>query len=174
MVLLKPGKSRYTETMFRKALTGAGAILVLFHVWLLSGQVWTGEFAEPGRLVRWLFAFALLGALVALKRQGASVWRGRKAVAVWLLAVLLHAPSVADRVATAGLAPLPEVANVLAQIVIASAAAAGLRQLMGFRRLRNRPGSGMRTSAFAIDGGSIGVLSPDAFLQITPRPPPGA
>ena len=160
--------------MFRKGLTGAGAILVLFHVWLLSGQLWTGEFADPGRLFRWLFAFALLGALVALKRQRASVWRGRKAVAVWMLAVLLHAPSVADRVATAGLAPLPEVANVLAQIVIASAAVAGLRRLIGFRRLRRPSGSGIRTSAIAIDGGSIGVLSPDAFLHLTPRPPPGA
>ena len=160
--------------MFRKGLTGAGAILALFHVWLLSGQLWTGEFADPGRLFRWLFAFALLGALVALKRQGASVWRGRKAVAVWMLAVLLHAPSVADRVATAGLAPLPEVANVLAQIVIASAAVAGLRRLIDFRRLRRPSGSGIRTSAIAIDGGSIGVLSPDAFLHVTPRPPPGA
>ena len=155
--------------MFRKGLTAAGAIVVLFHVWLLSGQVWTGAFAEPGRILRWLFAFALLAGLVALKRQGAPIWRGRKAVAIWLLAVVLHAPSLDP----AGLPALPEVANVLAEIAIASAAAAGLRQLLGFRGVRHLAHrSPSRDLTAVMDGGAIGVLTPDSFLRITPRPPP--
>jgi hypothetical protein len=155
--------------MLRKGLTAAGAILVLFHVWLLSGQVWTGALAEPGRILRWLFAFALVAGLVALKRQGGSVWRGRKAVSIWLLAAVLHAPAVG----TAGLPAMPEVSNLLAEIAIASVAAAGLRQLLGLRAARKTQHRRTpRDFTVVMDGGAIGVLTADSFLRITPRPPP--
>lgn len=164
----------YTKTMFRKGLTGAGATLVLFHVWVLSDQMWKGQVAESGRLLRWAVAFALFGALVALKRRGASLFRGRKPVAIWLLAVLLHGPSVADRVDATGVPALPQIAGTLAQIALASLALAALGLLIGFRTSRKRPAPSFRTSGVVIRGGAIGILSPDAFLRITPRPPPRA
>ena len=68
----------------------------------------------------------------------------------------------------AGLPALPEVANVLAEIAIASAAAAGLRQLLGFRAARKtKHGAAPRGFTVVPDGGAIGVLTSDSFLRIT-------
>ena len=159
--------------MFRKGLAGAGATLVLFHVWLLADQVWTGQLAEPERLFRWGVALALAGALVALKRRRASLL-GRKAIAIWLLAVLLHAPAVADRLAASSLPALPGAAVTLSQIVLASVTVALLRLLLGFRTPRKASASSPRLPGAVICAGPIGVLSPDAFLRIAPRPPPRA
>jgi hypothetical protein len=158
--------------MFRRALTAAGAILVLFHVWLLSDQAWAGQLAEPARLLRWLAAFSLLGTLIVLRCRGVSLLRGRKAVVVWLLAVLLHGPSVADRIGTTGVPAVSEVASALAQLAVASAAVVGLRLLVELGRARKNRQSRPAGARIAPAGTLIGVLSPDAFLHITPRPPP--
>lgn len=166
--------NHYTESMFRRGLIAAGVILVLFHVWLLSNQALAGQLAEPGRLLRWLAAFSLLGALIVLRLRGVSLLRGRKAVAVWLLAVLLHGPTVADRIGTAGFPAVSEVAAALGQLAVASAAVAGLRRLVALARARKYPKSRPATTARIALGKLSGVLSADAFLHITPRPPPGA
>lgn len=159
--------------MLRKALSAAGASLVLFHVWLLVGQAWAGQLVEPGRLLRWLVAAGLVALLVGLRRNGVSIFFGRKAVAIWLLAALLHGPAIADRMDVPGGPAIPQVAVTLAQIVLVSAAV-GLGLLLGWRVARERSTSLFRIDRVAIRGASVGTLSSSAFLNLAPRPPPPA
>jgi hypothetical protein len=159
--------------MFRKVLAGATAVLVLFHVWLLAGQLWNGQLAEVGLLVRWLAAGGLAAALLELRRQGGSMFVGRKAVAVWLLAALLHAPAIGDRVDVSGAPDLPEV---VATLTLASGAATfglGLFLLLAFgalRRLTPAVPRAVRSTTRAL----VGAISSDARFRFAPRPPPVA
>ncbi len=84
--------------MFRRALTAAVALLVLFHLWLFAGQIWDGRALEPATAMRWLVAGGLIAALAGLRRAGQPMVFGRRAAAIWLLAALLHAPKALDRV----------------------------------------------------------------------------
>jgi len=160
--------------MLRRVLAGSGAILALFHVWLLAGQMLAGELADTGRLLRWLAAFVFVGVLILLARRGQSLLRGRKAVAVWLLAALLHGPSIAVRISAPDSTAVPDVVAALVQLAVASAAAIGLRLLVAFGRATKQRSSRPSASSMVSGGTLMGALSPDAFLRITPRPPPRA
>ena len=72
--------------------------LVLFHGGLVARRLADPAALPPGILLRWLGAFAVVGALLWLRRQGLPLLRGRKALAVWTVALLLHG--------NAGAAPL--------------------------------------------------------------------
>jgi hypothetical protein len=155
--------------MFRKWAGGVGVLLGAFHGWLLLGQLWDGQLAEPGLLLRWLVAGGLIAGLAALHRRGVSIVRGRQAVALWLLAALLHGPAVADRT---GFAPtaIPESVTTFVQVVAASAALGlGLAFLTGL--LRRRPaGPGSRGTRVASSAAvRFGRFSP---TLVGPRPPP--
>ncbi|HUF48786.1 MAG TPA: hypothetical protein VMM93_13295 [Vicinamibacterales bacterium] len=157
--------------MVRGALVSAGALLVAFHVWLFAGQIWSGELAHPGVALQWVVAGVLVWALGRLRRQGESMFRGRRAVAVWLLAALLHAPAVADRLDAPGALALPEVVATLASSAIGTTAAVGFVLLLGLLAGlvgRFRPVVGFRPSRIR----SIGPYSYDSFLRFAPRPPP--
>ncbi|MGD9905947.1 MAG: hypothetical protein AB7U83_20950, partial [Vicinamibacterales bacterium] len=82
--------------MLRRSALAAGALVGLFHVWLLGNQLWTGQLAQFDVVLRWVVAAALVAGLVVLRRRGLSVIFGREAVAVWLLAALLHGPALAN------------------------------------------------------------------------------
>ena len=79
--------------MLRTGAAGAGLILAGFHVWLLGQQAWTGRL-EAASSARWLLAVGLVAALAALHRRGSSLW-GRRTIALWVLAAVLHGPSLA-------------------------------------------------------------------------------
>jgi hypothetical protein len=105
--------------VLRKIVSGLGALLALFHIWLFAGQIWSGRLADPGLLFRWLLAAGLIAALVSLRRQGAPLLFGRRAISVWLLAALLHGPALAARLDD-GFAPMvPEVVATIGQIASA-------------------------------------------------------
>ena len=101
----------------------AGAALVAYHGWLLAGQFAAGRLTEPWLLARWIVAAGLVAGLVALRRTGSSLW-SHKAVAIWVLAALLHGPAaVADYGDALNGPALPEaVATVVLQVASASAA----------------------------------------------------
>ena len=105
--------------MYRHALAVVGGLLVVFHVWLFGSQLWEGHLAEPGLALRWVVAAGLVAALVALRRSGASLIRGRQAVCIWLLAALLHGPAIADPGGQTAPA-LPETVRSVLQIAAAS------------------------------------------------------
>lgn len=156
--------------MFRRSLTLAGAALVAFHVWLFAGQVWSGALADPGLIFRWLVAGGLIGGLILLKRQGESLVRSRKAVALWVLAALLHGPAVAHRLEAPGAPAVPEVIVTLTQTI------AGVAGLIGFAFLLAGLTARRRFAYVALGLLAVRVfvpaLSPSVGRAFSPRPPP--
>ncbi len=106
--------------MFRRFIAGAAGLLALFHVWLLGSQLWDGRLAEPSLVLRWMIAAGLVGALIVLRRTGAPIWWGRKAVSIWLLAALLHGPTMAAGTGRFESPALPEAVTAVVQIAAAS------------------------------------------------------
>ena len=102
--------------MVRKVLTAAGALLAGFHVWLFIGQLGDGRLADASLLARWGVAAGLGVALWYLRRQNISLFWGRKAVAVWLLAAVLHGPALTDGLAAVDTSAAAEVASVMLQV----------------------------------------------------------
>ena len=81
--------------MLQRTIAGAAGLLVLFHAWLLGSQLWDGQLAEPELVLRWVIAAGLILSLLVLRRSGAEMVLGRKAISIWLLAALLHGPAMA-------------------------------------------------------------------------------
>src|SRR5688572_27725663 len=84
-----------SSVMFRRLAAALGGLLVLFHLWLFGSQLLDGRLTELGPILRWLMALGLMAALAGLRCRGASLVKGRTAVAIWLLAALLHGPAIA-------------------------------------------------------------------------------
>ena len=112
---------RYLGVMVRKVLTAAGALVAGFHVWLFVSQLGDGRLADVSVLARWGVAAGLGVALWYLRRQHVPLFWGRKAVAVWLLAAVLHGPSLTDRLAAVDTSASAEVAAVMLQVAAGSA-----------------------------------------------------
>jgi hypothetical protein len=151
----------------------AGALLVAFHGWLLAGQFAAGRLVEPWVVFRWILAAGLVAGLVAIRRQGVSIL-GRKSVAIWVLAAMLHGPAIAADFGGALDSPaLPEaVALVVLQVARTLALAVGLWVLAGLLARRGRkPVLVIRpVHAIAASGNSSGRFWP----PFSPRPPPRA
>ena len=155
--------------MFRQALRITGALLVGFHVWLFARDAFAGGLADLGLLARWMAAGGLGWGLVALRRQGASLFRGRKAVAIWVLAALLHGPALAGPLEVADLPVAPVVAASLIQAAVALAGALVFLALAGvFRRRRMALVRVRARSSHA----RMGALTPGSHLPFSQRPPP--
>lgn len=70
----------------------ARAGLVLFHVVLLWQRIADASLLDPAVLAKYLGAVALLGGAFVAQRYAPERFRGRRAVLVfWLLVLLLHA-----------------------------------------------------------------------------------
>lgn len=156
--------------MLRRCALAAGALLAAFHVWLLAVQVWSGYAAQPDVLLRWLVAGALVAGLVSIGRRGQPVVFGREAVAVWLLAALLHGPALANDLDGFATPSMPEAAVGLAQSA-STLAALGLVLLTLWIR-QTRPGPIPRVVAFAPFPLTPPALVAASGLGFLPRPPP--
>jgi hypothetical protein len=147
------------------------ATLAFFHAWLLASQAAGGDLAEPGLALRWIVAGGLVTALSVLWRRGESL-SGRKAVAVWVLAALLHGPALADRQMLAdNLAPLPEA---VASVLLLAGPAAGLALLLVValaRRHRPFVPTLIPLSRHEVSFRQCGAV---AGWSYAPRPPPCA
>lgn len=156
--------------VFRRSVLGVGALLGGFHLWLLGNQAWTGQLSEPDVVLRWVAAVALVGGLAALKRRGDSLL-GRKAVAMWVLAALLHGPALANDLATFSTPSLPEtVATVVGQFVASvSALALALLAVFAVRPWRL---SAHRAAFAAAVSFPVRLLDAGSGLGFLPRPPP--
>jgi hypothetical protein len=76
------------------------AALVLFHAWLMGRRLSDPTALDPRVLLRWLAALAVVGALLWLRRLGLPLLRGRKALALWTVALLLHGNAGTGALAT--------------------------------------------------------------------------
>ena len=156
--------------MLRRVLKSAAGALGLFHLWLFARQAWTGELGSPETLLKWIAAAALIGALAVLRRNRVPLTRGRKAVAIWTLVALLHAPAVGDRLSTFETPGIPETAIALTQVAVSLAPVAGALLLLWLALVsRPRPAQSHRVAVAA-------AYSPRrlarASFQFSPRPPP--
>ena len=155
--------------MLRKALKIAGALLVLFHVWLFARDAVAGELVDLSLLARWAFAAGLTWGLVVLRRQGTPLFRGRKAVAIWVLAALLHGPALTGSLEVTDLPVPPVVAASLVQALVTLAGLLVFLALAGAFRQRPVALVCVRTrSAHA----RLGALKPGSHLPFAQRPPP--
>ena len=156
--------------MIRASLALAGAALVGFHGWLFAGQVAAGRLEDPWLVFRWIAAATLIAALVAVRRGGASIF-GRKSVAIWVLAALLHGPAIASDLQTDfNSFALPETVAVTVLQLVSSAALGVTLWLLAALLLARRPAPGRYGSVpvFVVAGGR----APGALRQFSPRPPP--
>jgi hypothetical protein len=112
---------RYLGVMVRKVLTAAGALVAGFHVWLFVSQLGDGRLADVSVLARWGVAAGLGVALWYLRRQNVPLFWGRKAVAVWLLAAVLHGPSLTDRLAAVDTSASADVVAAMLQVTAGAA-----------------------------------------------------
>lgn len=158
--------------MVRKGLGLIGVLLVAFHVWLFGSHVWEGQFVDLALGVRWLIAAGLVAALMDLRRRDISMVSGRHAVALWVLAALLHGPAIARDFEITSPA-LPEAVVALSQAVISLTALTGVL-LIGLAGLRRRAAQPLRRLALVTVPVCPGALPPGSSLHFAPRPPPFA
>ena len=156
--------------LIKRTLGLLGGAMAAFHGWLFVAQAADGRLEDPWLVFRWVAAASLIAALVAVRRNGDSLW-SRKGVAIWVLAALLHAPAVAGDAGTVSFA-LPESAATSVIEILASAALAfGLWTLAGLLRPR-------RVVARPVPGPVLGLAAASGYLaasitpQFCPRPPP--
>jgi hypothetical protein len=153
----------------RQALILAGIALIGFHGWLFASQVADGRLGDPWVIFRWAAAAGLVAALVAVRRGGHSFF-GRKGIAIWVLAALLHGPAVTGRTDLTSVA-LPEtLATVVLQIASTTALGFGLWLLAALVAVRRSPRVALR--AFVPAFSAAGPLACGHALQLSPRPPP--
>jgi hypothetical protein len=157
--------------MIRASFAVAGAALVGFHGWLFTAQVAAGRLEDPWLVFRWIAAAILIATLVAVRRGGASIF-GRKNVAIWVLAALLHGPAIAsDLQNDFNSIALPEtVATSVLQLLASAAPGVSLWLLAGLLRARRRA-SEVRFAAVPVFV-AAGGLAPGTLRQFSPRPPP--
>lgn len=161
------------QMMARKTLTLVGVVLAVFHVWLFAGQVWHGQLADLALVSRWVIAGGLVAGLLNLQRRGLSMIRGRHAVAIWLLAALLHGPALArdlDVVTPA----IPEVMATVVQVVTTLAVVGLTFGLIAGLRRRQPHAPGLRFVELIVAPTGIGALPRGSFLRFASRPPPHA
>lgn len=153
--------------LLRRTLGLLGAALAVFHGWLFASQAIAGRLEDPWLIFRWSAAAALVAALVAVGRSG-SVW-GRKGIAIWVLAALLHGPALSS--STADSIALPEaVATTVLQLLTSALVAGGLLSIA--RRLRARAAAAARFAASVFAFVPAGPFAGLPSTPFSPRPPP--
>lgn len=169
LLLGRDRMARMLPRLIRPAIALAGGALAVFHGWLFAAQAAAGRLDDPWLIFRWAAAIALIGALIALRRGGDSIW-GRKGVAIWVLAALLHGPAVAGKYAVTDVALPESVTTSVLQLVAAAAFAIGVWMLAGLLAARRASESALDSyrPAFCLAGHPAAAIAP----QFSPRPPP--
>ena len=159
------------QRMIRASLALVGAALIGFHGWLFAGQMAAGRLEDPWLVFRWIAAAALIATLVAVRRGGEAVL-GRKSIAIWVLAVLLHGPVIASDLSSEfNSFAVPEtVATTVLQLLSSAALGVSLWLLDGLLAQRRRSLSVRLAAvpAFVRAGGH----APRVSRHFSPRPPP--
>jgi hypothetical protein len=147
-------------------LLGGG--LAAFHGWIFVGQAAAGRLEDPWLIFRWLASTALIVALVALRRGGEPVL-GRKSIAIWVLAALLHGPAAGAANEISSIALPESVVTSVLQLVSSAAFAASVWLLA--RLLRSRARS-VGFYSFLAAFSWAGRTTPGVAPPFAPRPPP--
>jgi hypothetical protein len=155
--------------ILRKALVLAGIALGGFHGWLFAAQVAAGDLGDPWVIFRWIAAAGLVAALITVRRNGDSVF-GRKGIAIWVLAALLHGPAVSGSTDLSSIALPEKAAAAVFQLVSSAALGIGLWMLAGLLSIRRA--QPVRLRSFVPAYSAAGFLAAGVMQQFSPRPPP--
>jgi hypothetical protein len=157
--------------MIRASLAVAGAVLVAFHGWLFAAQIAAGRLEDPWLIFRWIAAATLVASLVAVRRGGASIF-GKKGIAIWVLAALLHGPAIASNLQTDfNSFALPEtVATSVLQLLTSAALGVSLWLLAGLLLARRRS-QAVRYALIPVRV-NAGGRARRVSRRFSPRPPP--
>ena len=155
--------------LIRRTLGLLGGALAAFHGWLFVAQAASGRLEDPWLIFRWMTAASLIAAFAAVLRGGGSVW-GRKGIAIWVLAGLLHGPAVAGEADITSIAVAETVSTSVVQLLSAAALGAGLLALASLLRARQRPAQ--KFPPFVPPLCAAGHLAAGIAPQFSPRPPP--
>jgi hypothetical protein len=161
----------HVARMIRALLAVAGLALVVFHGWLFTAQAAAGRLEDPWLVFRWIAAGILIATLVAVRRRGESIF-GRRNVAIWVLAALLHGPAIAsDLQNDFKTIALPEtVATSVLQLLTSAALGVSVWLLVGLLLARRRA-TAVRCAAVPVFV-TAGGLAPGTLRHFSPRPPP--
>ena len=156
---------------FLKTLAAsAGALLVGFHGWVLASQFASGRLVEPWLIFRWIVAAGLVAGLIHVRRRGQSLL-GHKAIAIWVLAALLHAPAVVEKFGPVDITGVPEVVvTVVARTATLGVLTIGLWILAGLIAGATRK---PRLAASPVVTRRLHAApDPGCSSRFSPRPPP--
>jgi hypothetical protein len=154
--------------LLRRTLGLLGGVLAVFHGWIFVGQAAAGRLEDPWLIFRWLASAALIVALAALRRGGEPVL-GRKSIAIWVLAALLHGPAAGAANDISSIALPESVVTSVLQLVSSAAFAAGVWLLARLLRPRSRSVASYEFLAAFSWGWRA---TPGVAPQFAPRPPP--
>lgn len=148
-------------------LLGLGAGLGLFHLQLLWARLSEGALLRPGVALRWGLGLLAVAGFLQLRRRQVPLIRGRRALGLWTLVLLLHWSAASDpagvgRPSPEFLVPLP--------VTITLAAALLATSLLG-TPTASRPLVPLAALAAARADLPRGGA---ALLPSRPRPPPPA
>lgn len=76
--------------LWRTLAVSAGALLALLHLGILWRRVADGTLLAPLVVAQWAVAAGLVLAVLALRRRGVNVFRGRPGAAFWIVVALMH------------------------------------------------------------------------------------
>jgi hypothetical protein len=161
------------EALVRMAVGALGrlafALLVAFHAWLLWSHLVAGKAFEPGTALRWLVAVGVLVGFRALSRHGLPLVFGRRAVALWLLVILIHCHAVwTGDVVTTDLG-VPETLHALSQIIGSTSVLGALAVVLLVTQTAAVFDAHLAVPASA----RVAGLPSDGFTyRFAPRPPP--
>jgi hypothetical protein len=85
-----PARRSWAATLASAAIGWAVLALLVQHALLLLQRVADGSLSDPAVLLRWLIGAVLGGAMLALRRAGVSLLRGREAAVFWLVVLVFH------------------------------------------------------------------------------------
>ena len=150
----------------------AGGGLVLLHLGILWSRLEDLSLWRPEVALRWLGALLLLGAGALHRHRGHSLLRGRGALALWILVLLLHAGSSPETLRPLPLSEHPpEAARLLWALPLALAAVAlSLAAALGGAPRPATPVAAARLRDRI--AAAAAALAPRAVEA--PRPPPAA
>jgi hypothetical protein len=147
------------------------AVLAVFHVWLLWTHATTGKLFEADVAGRWGVAVLVAASFWWLSRLGVPLVRGRRALVLWMLVLLIHGH--AAWTGDAWREPVTVPAGIVELLPAGLSLATTVVSVLFLAALALRRLGPPALPAFSdLPVRLAGVPAPVAAFRFSPRPPP--
>ena len=161
--------------LFGIGLGLSAGLLAIFHLQLLWDRLVDLANLEIGAAIRWLATAAILGVVACLWKRGVSIFRGRPALVLWILVLLVHiqTPFGGPLAASSSTEGSPADDLLLVLPVSVSLAVVGRILFSSAQRSGTADRLRLRESAFKLLN-PLPAIRPRAgfFTSLSPRAPP--